>query len=185
MLDERSALLIHVQFNLLHDCLRSICYFRHLAGIQNKPDGLIYTKDVFSENIIVTWCKLFGSNGEDTHWRNLAQAAETLPGLGKFGRQEIMAATGLSPEEWENYHSEMTAVRNKYFAHLDLESAQLNYPNLDPALSAALAYRSWLSLFVNTAIHQGFAALNVSRPNEAVMQQFESEAITTFGGRGI
>lgn len=54
MLGNHVGGLIHMQFYFVHDWLRSLCYFLHLARIESKPVGLIYLKDVLGEHVVIT-----------------------------------------------------------------------------------------------------------------------------------
>ena len=160
---------------IAHDCMRSIIYFRELGEIEGKPDALIYTKDVFSEHAVNSWCKLFGSRSEDTHWSKLAENEEVVAIVDAFTKERILEAAETSDEEWIRYHERMKKCRDEFFAHFDLNGYEIIYPNLTLALCSVLELRSWLSNILNTAIENGQSLRNAAISNEGAIKQFIQE----------
>lgn len=172
--------LLGMQFHLLHDCIRSIIYYRVLVSSKDKKVPWGYITDVLSEHLTQNWCKIFGSTNEDTHWKQISEKNEIKNLIAPYSKDSILNATSLSNDEWEDYHSNMLTLRNKYFAHFDIKAMQLHYPNLDVALNAAISYREWLSdllnVVVDLAIKNGTIIKNNALPTEAMLKQFSEEA---------
>ena len=179
MFSEQFQRLMRMQFFLVHDCMRSIIYFRYLGELGNKAEALTYTKDVLAEHAIINWTKLFGAYKEDTHWKKLAEHPEAKIAR-PFGKDSILGAVNMSEDEWKAYHNKMLVARNEFFAHFDMKSMTLNFPAFSPALAVTLCYREWLSELVDTAIARGLKVANKAVPNQLAVQQFENSAKAAF-----
>ena len=180
MIGNASRKLIMMQFNLIHDAVRSLSYFRYIASSKPTHVGWIYTKDVLAEHVVISWTKVFGTYGEETHWCKLSAIPEIAAITKPFETANILSAVGMTAAEWGSYHSRMLTARNEFFAHFDMKSMTLHFPSLEPALDAALAYRAWLSELLNSAISRGYLAINKALPNDLLQQQFQEEAEIAF-----
>ena len=180
MISDSSRQLITMQFSLIHDSVRSLAYFRYITSKTPSDTGWIYTKGVFAEHVVVSWAKVFGTYGEQTHWSKLSAIPEIAAITKPFETKNILSAVEMTIDEWKIYHSKMLTARNEFFAHFDMKSMTLHFPNLDPALRAALAYRAWLSELLNTAILKGYLAINKAVPNDLLQRQFQDEAESAF-----
>ncbi len=176
-----------MQFNILHDCIRSIIYFRHLSSIEEKSTAQIFMKDILSDHVIQSWCKIFGNNGEDTHWKKIAEAEGVGDLSEPFSKESILRCTGMNDQEWSEYHSSMQTARNEFFSHFDMDSMILNYPNLDAALSSVVAYREWLSDLLDSVakakINDGTVIVNKAPLINDLLRSFNEEAEEGFNGR--
>ncbi len=182
MITDEQLELLGMQFHLLHDCIRSIIYFRVLTSVKDKQSSWVYVADVLSDHLVQNWCKIFGSTGEKTHWKKLAKTKEIKNIIAPYSKDYILHATSLSVEEWQEYHSNMLTARNEFFAHFDMDSMQLNYPNLDTALNSAISYREWLSDLLNAtaklALRNGTVINNKALPTDDMLNKFSEEANT-------
>lgn len=180
MITDKQLELLGMQLHLLHDCIRSIIYYRVLVSSKDKKVPWGYVTDVLSDHLTQNWCKIFGSTGQDTHWKKLAETEEVKNVFTPYSKENILLATSLSVNEWEEYHKNLVTVRNKHFAHFDMESMQLHFPNLDAALNAAISYREWLSDLLNVvaklAIKNGTIINNKALSTEDMLSQFSDEA---------
>jgi len=179
MITDEQLELLGMQFKHLHDCIRSIIYFRTLLENNKKDTAWIYIKDVMSDHLVQSWCKVFGATGEDTHWKKLAESEEVKNIIDPYSKEKILHATTLSEEEWQNYHKEMLVARNEFFAHFDMDSMILNYPKLDPALNLAISYREWLSDLLDAvaelAIKDGNIIRNGALSTKDMLNKFTEE----------
>jgi len=176
MIMDAKLQLIRMQFNLLHDCIRSIIYFRHIADQNPSETAWIYIKDVLSDHLVQSWCKVFGRYGENTHWKHITEAEEVKILIEPFSKEKILKAVRMSENEWHSYHQEMLVARDEFFAHFDISSMTLHYPNLEPALQSAIIYREWLIELLNLAITKGLNIINKAIPTETMLQHFKEEA---------
>lgn len=169
-----------MQFNLCHDVMRSIAYFRHIAGLQSQTEALTYAKNVFLEHAVINWAKLFGNYSEDTHWTKVANHTESkITQL--FDKNVILTSVSLEESEWYKYHKNMTVLRNQFFAHFNTSSYSAHIPSLEPALLSTYAYREWLSKLIDAAKRNRMLVINNAEPNEVVISIFKATASEAFG----
>ncbi len=113
---------------------QSIRVRRMVEGIALEPKQTfwIMTVNLLADAAAVEWCKVFGSPKEDTNWTRALprnQHARVLAGL--------LAATGLTNEQWEEYRRNIVAYRDQLVAHHDLGATVAKYPHYDVAIQAA------------------------------------------------
>lgn len=65
----------------------------------------------------ISWCKVFGSNREQTHWKTV------IPDEVEF-RKELHKHLSISEADFTNYWKEMTNFRNTIIAHFDYAAFQ-------------------------------------------------------------
>lgn len=84
----------------------------------------------------VSWCKVFGSQAEKTHWKSIVDDE------GDF-RKVLFSELGVSKEDFHAYWLEMTEFRNNVIAHFNAEHFEAgSTPSFDLAMrSAAVAHR--------------------------------------------
>lgn len=83
---------------------------------------------------IVDWCVLFGSHHPDQqplHWKNMFDPEEFRVGL--------LAALGMSRDEFAAYRETIKLYRDENAAHRDLDPQSEVYPNLDAALECCFS----------------------------------------------
>jgi len=88
---------------------------------------------------VLEWCKIFGSNAEATHWKNIVPEAEH----DNF-RKELLGAIGLSDDEWVKYWESMKQYRDRQVAHYQELPPDAKYPILDHALASSYFYYRYL-----------------------------------------
>lgn len=182
MITKEQLELLDMQFHLLHDSIRSIIYYRVLVASKDKKVPWGYVTDVLSDHLTQSWCKIFGSTNDDTHWKKLAEKDEIKDLIIPYSKESILNATSLSNDEWEDYHRNMLTLRNKFFAHFDMKIMQLHFPNLDAALNASISYREWLSCLLSIVAEQSIKNGTIIRSKalstEDMLKQFTDEANT-------
>lgn len=88
---------------------------------------------------VLEWCKVFGSDGEATHWKKVVPTENH----DQF-RDKLFEATGTTPEEWAAYWNDMKTYRDCQVAHHIELSPDANYPVLDLALKSSVFYYGYL-----------------------------------------
>ncbi len=88
---------------------------------------------------VLEWCKVFGSDGEATHWKKIVTPANH----DQF-RGGLFEAVGVTADEWAAYWNEMKEYRDKLVAHHIGLNRDANYPVLDIALKSSCFYYSYL-----------------------------------------
>ena len=182
MITSKQLDLLGVQFHLLHDTIRSIIYYRIIVESKDKKVPWGYITDVLSDHLTQSWCKIFGSTKQDTHWKKLAEKDEVKNLVTPYSMQSILKATSLSSDEWKDYHKNILILRDKFFAHYDMKIVPLHFPNLDAALRAAISYREWLSGLLNVVAERSITHGTIINKNalstEDMLKQFSDEANT-------
>lgn len=91
---------------------------------------------------VLEWCKVFGSHGEETHWKKVVPAEEQ-----EAYKAGLLFELRCTAEQWKSYWEDMKSYRDSLVAHhIDGHEIE-NYPDLTAALaSAAYHYRYLLPL---------------------------------------
>ncbi len=127
-LENAGRVLVTVVENIrLRRALRNVCYSPSLAfwrAIYNAVFDVVF----------LDWCKLFGSQDENLHWKNVVQDQAQF-------RKGLLDRLHVSQEEWELYRNEMMANRNKSIAHYDeVREDDSTFQTFDYALESAYFY---------------------------------------------
>lgn len=86
---------------------------------------------------VLEWCKIFGSNNEATHWKQVIPEEEHAT-----YKAELLAMLIFSEAQWNEYWKHMKAYRDNLVAHHINGHNVAEYPDLTPALeSAAYHYK--------------------------------------------
>ena len=81
---------------------------------------------------------------EHLHWKK-APTGDNAEMAKQDFCDRLLLKTGFTPEQWDTYHDEMLAFRNKYVVHFDLiERFNAPVPCFEPALKVAYAYQEWV-----------------------------------------
>lgn len=122
-----------------HETLRSfmdaVALTRAIATLDHPPYSLRVARNAAFDVAVIGWCILFGSDHADhqpIHWKNMFNVDRFRDGL--------VAALGVSLDEWRAYRKGVVDYRNELAAHRDLSPDTTHHPNLDAALAAADFY---------------------------------------------
>lgn len=130
---------IGMQSILLNEISRSILFSRKLDGEASESKRFI--KSSLLKQSVIVWCQVFGSCSEDLHWSRVAPEQSFVK---PFDRDNILEVTGFTLDEWSKYHKTLKHLRDKYFAHFDMDGFSTQIPCMDHALTITEAYRDWL-----------------------------------------
>lgn len=125
--------------------------FRLVYVVRNAAcyEALSQYKDEFEQNwwiliynnffdiAILEWCKVFGTDSEPTHWKNLIADHDAF-------RQGLLSALGTDQASYAAYWETMMSYRNELLAHRFTNPSVKNYPTLDFALKSSFYYYSIL-----------------------------------------
>ena len=84
------------------------------------------------------WCKVFGSDGEPTHWKKIVPAS----GHVSF-RTALLADLEIDEKAWADYWTAMKNYRDNQIAH-HIEVPDAKYPKLELALKSSFFYYRYL-----------------------------------------
>lgn len=126
--------------SILVSIVRSTQIKRALAEIDSDPP-LNFWRVIYGNLIDIAvqdWCKIFGSNKEQTHWKKLVKDES------KF-RNGLLTALEIDRPTWNNYCETMMSYRNQRVAHHDFDATPEKYPDLDLALRSSYFYYGYLN----------------------------------------
>jgi len=137
------------QYRIVCLFVRHFAYYKAVAEKLNKgrvSGDTYFWKATNNAHLFVAtlqWCKVFGANKENTHWK---KTADLIGQDYDVFRHRIYSETSLSNQKkWDDYREQMVDVRNKYVAHFDMaEPYQGAVPFFDPALEVVYAYQYWI-----------------------------------------
>lgn len=163
------------QFPLVKRFLYHLLYYRtlHDAYIRNQLQSEFWTHTIDAHLLqaLINWCMVFGSDGcNPTHWKKLSltQSHELQEGF----RKGLIEHTGIKWAEWEEYWKRMTAFRDKYAAHRELDfSAPV--PNFDLALKVAYYFDDWIRWIISP---DSFEEPSLRESEERISKTFASLA---------
>ena len=138
-MSRQDDLITHL-FRLVH-LARSAHLKRVLTDIDPDP-ALNFWRLILGNHLdiaVLEWCKVFGSNAEATHWKNIVPVTEH-----DSFRTELLSAIKMSQQEWENYWESMKQYRDRQVAHYEELPPGATYPVLDRALSSSYFYYKYL-----------------------------------------
>ena len=139
VMDRQNELTSHL-FRLVH-LARSVEMKRALTRVDPEPH-LNFWRLIHGNQLdiaVLEWCKVFGSDGEATHWKTIVPPANHH----QF-RDALFTAAGVTVEEWAAYWKEMKAYRDNLIAHHIEMNRVPNYPMLDIALKSSYFYYSYV-----------------------------------------
>ncbi len=139
MKTRHSVLLEHVH-RLAH-VVRSVMMKRALTAVDPKP-RLNFWRLIHGNQMdiaVIEWCKVFGSDKEATHWKNVIPSTEH----DQF-RAALLGAMGVPADAWTAYWKEMKTYRDNLAAHHNGANNISNYPHLDLALRSSYFYYGYL-----------------------------------------
>ncbi len=103
----------------------------------------------FLDMAVLEWCKVFGSHGEPTHWKNLVDDHTSF-------RTGLLRRLELDEDKWEAYWKDMKEYRDYQIAHYKKPPNLTNYPSLDIALEASYYYYEWIIQKLRSLGHSGY-----------------------------
>jgi hypothetical protein len=113
---------------------------RALTAVAPAP-GLNFWRLVHGNQLdiaVLEWCKVFGSDGEATHWKNVVPEANR-----DLYRAELLASLQIDADTWTAYWQELKDYRDNLVAH-HIEDRVANFPRLDLALTSSFFHYRYL-----------------------------------------
>jgi hypothetical protein len=120
---------------------RSIMMKRALTAVDPNPHlnfwRLIYGNQL--DIAVIEWCKVFGSDGEATHWKKVVPTIYHV----RF-RNDLLASAGIAGGAWTSYWKEMKTYRDNLAVHHNSAIRIPEFPKLDIALKSSYFYYAHL-----------------------------------------
>ncbi|WP_146140463.1 hypothetical protein [Zobellella endophytica] len=103
--------------------------------------------NVLVADVVIRWCKVFGTDNEEMHWKKLINEADLVA-----FRADLFSSANVSQEEYSAYWRQMKEVRDSVCAHFNYEYVGKEIPHFEKAIDSASAAHSY---FVNVLIKLG------------------------------
>ena len=87
----------------------------------------------------IQWCKLFGTNSENSHWKKLVKDQNEF-------RTYLLESIQLEQVDFTSYHTSMLTFRDKWVAHYESSFPHGIVPEFDIALRSSMALQEYLKL---------------------------------------
>ena len=132
------------QYPILHDYIYHYIAYKELISVieQLKGDEFwIRTTDAHIKTAIISWCMVFGSDSNETHWKKLIINEREIKC--KDFRNNILKECNLNSNGWDSYWKELKNYRNDFVAHRKLEFDQPT-PFLDISYKVATLFDLWV-----------------------------------------
>ncbi len=105
---------------------RNLAYFR--AGwteLKPRREGNFWITAIgnFIDVSVLEWCKLFGDDADNHHWKNIVTDQ-------KIFRSELMKDIRITDREWKDNWKTIRNYRDQFVAHLDSEHT-MHIPKMD------------------------------------------------------
>lgn len=107
----------------------------------DKMHGDLYPfthlQNVLLYDTVINWCKIFGVDREDCHWKRLVKNHDHF-------RKYLFSKLGKNKKEFSEYHSKMIDFRNKWVVHFDPKHTHNVVPYFEIAHDSAVILHSYL-----------------------------------------
>jgi len=101
------------------------------------PVFWLHTRAALMGSFVINWCKLFGSDCNDTFWKQVTLEQKPF-------RENVYDATGFSYPEWMSYRKAMTSFRNQVTFHLTPYFDYKDVPGFEAAHEVLKVTHHWL-----------------------------------------
>jgi len=128
------------QIDRLVNIVRSIQLKRVLHTVEEDShlNFWRFIKGNLFDVAVIEWCKIFGTDNERTHWKNVVTCPDEF-------RKKLFEHMGVDEPTWNAYWKEMKKYRNTHISHNDKpDSSSEKYPQLDLALKSSYFYYAFL-----------------------------------------
>ncbi len=132
-----------------------VCFVHHLAYYRVLHHAYVelgcesefwkHTIDAHLLTAITDWCKVFGADSNDVHWK---KTIEDKAAQEEF-RSKLLRVAAFSKARWASYWHEVKDFRDSYASHLCVSSAKHHVPDMTPALVIATGYDNWIRPAMN------------------------------------
>jgi hypothetical protein len=124
-------------FRLIY-VIRNVANYRSLAKFKDDFDQNYWIQiyNNFFDVAVLEWCKVFGTDGEPTHWKTIVKDHQAF-------RNGLLSSIGIDEQGWSNFWQSVNSYRNNDIAHFK-RIPGLSYPSLDVIIKSTFYYYEWL-----------------------------------------
>ena len=119
--------------------IRNAAGYDSLSKVQDKftQNYWIMIKNNFFDFVILEWCKIFGTDSEPTHWKNIVDDPNSF-------RANLLIRVHSNETDWKDYWEYMITYRNNLISHHQKDPGVTIYPDFDKAIEASYYYYDYL-----------------------------------------
>ncbi|MFA0607465.1 hypothetical protein [Vibrio amylolyticus] len=132
------------RFFALNSFFRSYYSFLALDDICNDYDSVYQKLNPFTHmhnvllcDSVISWCKVFGTDTEECHWKNLIEDHQGF-------RKCLLGKLGVTQQEFRNYQLHVLEFRNKWVVHYEPSYQHKPVPDFDLMLKSAIVLHTYL-----------------------------------------
>lgn len=108
--------------------------------LDGEDDGLLpfrHLSNVLLYDTVVNWCKIFGVDSEDCHWKRVIKDHDAF-------RSFLLDRLRIGQPAFGSYQKSVLEFRNKWVVHFDPQYDHSVIPDLEIAHESALALHEYL-----------------------------------------
>lgn len=128
--------------NILYRLIKYQHYFELCSG--HKGNFWPATQNLFGESVVLFWCHIFGSDKDQTHFKNFFTDEECSVFSFKAVKKRMISTMELSEQEYEKFWKEVKDCRDKFISHKELNRL-IKLPDIDLCRIQAEELRNILS----------------------------------------
>lgn len=111
----------------------------HLSKLdESETHAYTHISNLLIENAFLSWCKVFGTNAEDCHWKKILNDHEEFKNL-------LFDELGISEDEFSEYWKSVIDFRNKWVVHYEPAYQQKKVPLFDIAFASSTILFKYLT----------------------------------------
>ena len=160
-------------YSILNDFLYHFYTYVELHKNFDKLKGYrefwVFTSDAHFKMIVLSWCMIFGSYSNKTHWKELKLNRDEF-------LQRLLGDLHITRKEWDEYNKKMLLFRNEFVAHRTIESIPTS-PYFDLALKSVICLENWVreQMATSTFVDNGVTVcyINDKKPLSAVISRYK------------
>lgn len=126
---------INGRYKILYSFFRSKACYDALKNYTDKLDSkvthpFVHTQNLFLQDTFLSWCKVFGVNSEDCHWKKLFENEYDF-------RVVLLTELSITQNLFKDYWESVVHFRNQWIVHFDPAGKQKPVPEFEIALKSA------------------------------------------------
>ncbi|HAS3638526.1 TPA: hypothetical protein I6187_003507 [Vibrio cholerae] len=132
------------RFFVLNSFFRSYSLTNGLDALCEEYDANSKDESTFTHihnvmlcDTVISWCKLFGNDTEECHWKNLVNDHADF-------RKHLFSDLGISEKKFREYQSQVLDFRNKWVVHYEPSYNHDIIPLFDHMFASALCLHNYL-----------------------------------------
>ncbi|KJY79674.1 hypothetical protein [Vibrio nigripulchritudo] len=136
------------RFFVLNSFFRSYSLANSLESLCGQYDANSKDESTFTHihnvmlcDTVISWCKLFGSDTEECHWKNLVTDHADF-------RKQLFSDLGISAKKFREYQLKVLGFRNKWVVHYEPSYNHDIIPLFEHMFASALSLHNYLRVTV-------------------------------------